>query len=142
MKALRAYTVLENTGNAEFSLQHVSSFRLTGLGHAENPRDPEYRMGIPHNTWYGECQWKFHSLHELGYDPVNDFSMKRISLSNTGTWACAEHLPMGSFCQPGEATTWQIETSASWMWELSDLDGQLYVLLSGPSWQEHSSSSD
>lgn len=137
VKALRAYTALENTGDAELSLQHVSSFRLTGLGHAENPRDPEYRMGIPHNTWYGECQWKFHSLHELGYDPVNEFSMKRISLSNTGTWACAEHLPMGSFCQPGEATTWQIETSASWMWELSDLDGQLYVLLSGPSWQEH-----
>ena len=137
VKALRAYTVLENTGDAELSLQHVSSFRLTGLGHAQDPRDPEYRMGIPHNTWYGECQWKFHSLHELGYDPVNDFSMKRISLSNTGTWACAEHLPMGAICQPGEAMTWQIETSASWMWELSDLDGKLYVLLSGPSWQEH-----
>lgn len=44
---------------------------------------------------------------------------------------------MGAICQPGEAMTWQIETSAGWMWELSDLDGKLYVLLSGPSWQEH-----
>lgn len=137
VKALRADTLIENTGDREFPLQYVSSFSLTGLGRGENPRDNSYRMGIPHNAWYRECQWRFPTLHELGYDPMNDSSVKRIALSNTGTWACGEHLSMGSFLQSGSAMTWQIETSASWCWELSDLDGQLYVLLSGPSWEEH-----
>ncbi|MEA5016505.1 MAG: glycoside hydrolase family 36 protein [Candidatus Limiplasma sp.] len=135
--ALRAETLVENTGCEEFPLQYVSSFALTGLGHGEDPRQGEYRMGIPHSTWYGECQWKFNTLEELGYDVVNDFSMKRVALSNAGTWACGEHLPMGAFVQPGHSLVWQIETSASWCWEVSDLDRRLYLRLSGPSWVEH-----
>lgn len=137
VKALRAETVIENIGDRIFPLQYLSSFALTGLGFGSDPREGDYRMAIPHNTWYGECQWKIYTLHELGYDAVNDFSVKRVALSNTGTWACGEHLPMGSFIQPAHAMTWQLETSASWCWELSDLDKQLYLRLSGPSWAEH-----
>ncbi|MEG0741266.1 MAG: alpha-galactosidase [Clostridia bacterium] len=135
--ALRALTEVENLAGEVFPLQYLSSFALTGLGHGKDARGGDYRMAIPHNTWYGECQWKQHTLHELGYDPVNHCSVKRIALGNTGTWACGEHLPMGSLVQPGHAMTWQIETSASWCWELSDLDDQLYLRLSGPSWVEH-----
>lgn len=135
--ALRAQTEVEAV-NGDFPLQYVSSFALTGLGHCKDARrDSSYRVMLPHNTWYGECQWKEYELQTLGYDAVNDFSVKRIQLSNTGTWACAEHLPMGSFLQKGHAMTWQIETSASWCWEISDLADRLYLRLSGPAWQEH-----
>lgn len=138
IRVLRAETEVENIGTASFPLQYVSSFALTGLGHAADRRaDDSYRIRLPHNTWYGECQWKKYRLHELGYDPVNTFSVKRISAANTGTWACSEHLPMGCFEQVGEALTWQIETSASWCWEISDLGEELYLRLSGPSWEEN-----
>ena len=138
IKVVRAETEIQNIGQTVFSLQYVSSFSLTGIGHAADGRgDPSYAVWLPHNTWYGECQWKRYQLHELGYDTVNNFSVKRISLSNTGTWACSEHLPMGSFEQQGEAMTWQIETSASWCWEISDLPEQLFLHLSGPSWEEN-----
>lgn len=50
VKALRADTLIENTGDRELPLQYVSSFSLTGLGRGENPRDNSYRMGIPHNA--------------------------------------------------------------------------------------------
>lgn len=134
---LRAETIVENIGCELFPLQYISSFALTGLGHGTDARQGDYRVALPHNTWYGECKWKNHLLQELGYDPVHEFSMKRINLSNTGTWASGEYLPMGSFMQPNHAMTWQLETSASWCWEISDLGEQLYLQLSGPSWVEH-----
>ncbi len=135
---IRAETEIENISDRIFPLQYVSSFSLTGIGHASDPRDDgSYRIWLPHNTWYGECQWKRYTLHELGYDVVNDFSMKRIAISNTGTWACSEYLPMGCFEQCNSSMTWQIETSASWCWEISDLGKQLFLHLSGPSWEEN-----
>ena len=138
VRALRADTTVENLQDDELTLQYVTSFALTGLGHGEDARDGmTYQIAIPHSTWYGECQWRFNTLHELGYDPVNDFSVKRIALSNTGSWACAEHLPMGSFLQPSGTMTWQIETSASWCWEMSDLGEQLFLHISGPAWEEN-----
>ena len=137
IQVVRATTEVENIGAQDFPLQYVSSFALTGLGHGEDGQQGDYRMAIPHSTWYGECQWKTYTLQELGYDAVNNFSVKRIALSNTGTWACGEHLPMGSFIQPNHTMTWQIETSASWGWEVSDLDHQLYVQLHGPAWDDH-----
>lgn len=138
IQVLRAETIIENIGKRAFPLEYVSSFALTGLGYGLNAREGDYHISIPHNTWYGECQWKTYNLHQLGYDAVNDFSSaKRISLSNIGTWACSEYLPMGSFQQPSHAITWQIETSASWCWEISDLNRMLYLNISGPCWSDH-----
>ena len=137
VKALRAWSEVTNRSENRFPLEYISSFALTGIGHDPLGSAGDYRIAIPHNTWYGECQWKTHSLHELGYDPVNRFSVKRIALTSTGTWPCSEHLPMGAFEQWDGAMLWQIESSGSWCWEVSDLDEQLYLRLSGPSWQEH-----
>lgn len=137
ISVLRSETTVENLGRDVFALQYVSSFALTGLGYGPDARNGAYQMAIPHSAWNGECQWKTYTLAGLGYHPVSDFGVKRVHLSNTGTWACGEHLPMGSFLQPGHAMTWQIETSASWCWEVSDLGRQLYLRLSGPSWAEH-----
>jgi alpha-galactosidase len=46
---------------------------------------------------------------------------------------------MGSYtpADGGETVTWQIETSGSWNWELSNAGRELYLLLSGPSLQEN-----
>ena len=137
VRALRATTEVACIGSEPFLLEYVSSFALMGLGYGSDARSGDYRVHLPHNTWYGECQWTNHTLSELGYHPVTGASLKRIALSSTGTWACSEHLPMGAFTQPGHAMLWQIETSGSWGWEISDYDKQLYLLLSGPSGQEH-----
>ena len=136
-KVVRAWSKVTNISQKRFPLEYISSFALTGIGHDAHGSAGDYAMAIPHNTWYGECQWKTNTLHELGYDVVNSFSMKRIALSSTGTWACSEYLPMGAFLQADGAMLWQIETSGSWCWEVSDLKNQLYLRLSGPNWQEH-----
>jgi len=83
-------------------------------------------------------------LNELGYDVVNDIStgssVKRISLSSTGTWSSSEYLPMGSYenVYANSTISWQIETAGSWFWELSDVSEALYLNISGPTYQENS----
>lgn len=136
ISVLRSWTTLENKGDKIHPIEHVSSFSYAGLSRGSKlPRDKNATIYLPHSTWCGEAQWKSYSMNQLGYDVVNDFSVKRICLSNTGTWACGEYLPMGSYVnnELTQTFTWQIETSASWNWELSDVDCQLYLQLFGPS---------
>ena len=137
---VRSWTELENQGERERPIEYVSSFALTGLSRgARGPRDRDAVVRIPHSTWYGEAQWRSYTLAELGYHAVNRFSVKRISRTSTGTWPASEHLPMGSYenTDLGQTLTWQIETHASWHWELSDIAGELYLQLSGPTYQEN-----
>ena len=140
LKALRAQVTVENIGKNVFPLEYVSSFALSGLGGADDPRNTSARVGIPHNAWYGECQWAFPTLHEAGFDVVNGregASTKRIHLSTAGNWPCVEYLPMGAYLLPDQAMVWQIEAPGSWQWEIGDVIGELYLLLSGPAWREH-----
>jgi alpha-galactosidase len=140
ISVIKSWTQLVNTESELHPVEYVSSFAFTGLSRGTKlPRDKSAVVYLPHSTWYGEAQWKKYSLNQLGYEVVNDSSVKRIHLSNTGTWACGEFLPMGSYVNTElmQAVTWQIETSASWNWELSDVENQLYLQLSGPSAREN-----
>jgi len=136
---IRSWTEVVNQGKEERPLEYVSSFALTGLSHGSpSSRDRDSIIRIPHSTWYGEAQWRAYTPSELGYNVVNTFSVKRISLTSTGSWPASEYLPMGSYENTalGYNLTWQIETHASWHWEISDAVGELYLQLSGPTYQE------
>jgi alpha-galactosidase len=137
---VRSWTELEYRGNGERSIEYVSSFALTGLSRgSRRPRDRDAIVRIPHSTWYGEAQWRAYEPTELGYNVVNRFSVKRIACTSTGSWPASEHLPMGSYenTELEQTLTWQIETHASWHWEISDAAGELYLQLSGPTYQEN-----
>lgn len=137
---IRCWSTLDNRSDRIRAIEYLSSFALTGLCKESSlNRDKGSKIYIPHNTWYGEAQWKSYTMNELGYDMVNDFSVKRISLSNTGSWAASEYLPMGSYehLECNQTLTWQIETSGSWHWEISDISKQLYLHISGPTYQEN-----
>ena len=138
--AIESWTELENRGDDIHPIEYVSSFAYTGLSRgAASPRDTGARVYLPHSTWCGEAQWRSYEPRELGYSVVNNESVKRVHLSNTGTWASGEHLPMGAYVNSelDQCMAWQIETSASWNWEMSDHDGELYLQLSGPSAREN-----
>lgn len=137
---MKIFNQVQNFSNEEYYIEYISSLSLTDL--CEGPsleRDKTGILYIPHNTWFGEAQWKKYSLNELGYDAVNSFSMKRISINSTGTWGCDEFLPMGGYYNKelDKTLTWQIETSGSWHWEISDIRNRLYLQVSGPTYQEN-----
>lgn len=140
IQVIRVINEVENHSEREYALEYLSSFCLTGLTeNARGQRDENGLIYLPHNTWFGEAQWKKYMLKELGYDAVNSFSMKRIHIGNTGSWASDEYLPMGCYynIETDRSLCWQIETSASWHWEVSDIRDNLYVQASGPSYQEN-----
>lgn len=85
---VESYTTVENEGAEPVGLTYVSSFCLTGLTKAAmQPWDRAATLKIPSNTWYGEFQWKDHTLPQLGLSRVFHYSTKRLSFSATGTWA-------------------------------------------------------
>lgn len=136
---VRSWTEITNrSGRESHPLEYISSFVLTGI-ETGGKRDEGALVHLPHNTWFGEAQWRRYALKEIGYDAVHEsFSMKRVRLSSSGSWPCSEYLPMGSFeKKDGGTITWQIETAAAWNWEISDIDGHLYLAIGGPCYQEN-----
>ena len=140
LPVIRSWNTVTNSSNDSITLEYLSSFALTGLCETSKcPKDQGALVYIPHNTWFGEAQWKSYTLNELGYHDVMSFSLKRIACSNTGSWACEEYLPMGAYEHFNLKKTllWQIETSGSWHWEIGDISDELYLQLSGPTGQEN-----
>lgn len=130
--AVRFWVTVTNISSEKVGLEYVSSFSYVGL---ENSAP---RIYIPHNSWCSEVNWKKYSLSELGLDRPNPFSVKRIAISNTGSWSAKEYLPMGAVEDTHGTLMWQIENNGSWQWELSDIEPSvLYLKAGGPSEQEN-----
>ena len=139
VSVVRSWTDLTNKSDSTKGIEYVSSFALSGIEKEGLQCWSETcRLHVPHNTWYGEMQWRNYSLPELGLSPVNYVTLKRISYNSAGTWSSSEFLPMGCFenLESGNALVWQIENNGSWHWELGEQAEHLYIQLSGPSENE------
>jgi alpha-galactosidase len=137
---VRSWTEVQNKSAIDKGLEYISSFALTGIAkEGLLPWDQKSRLHIPHNTWFGEGQWRNNTLPELGLSRVNTFSQKRLVYSSTGTWSTSQYLPMGCFenIECGSCLFWQIEHNGSWHWEISDIGEHLYLQLSGPTENEN-----
>ena len=128
-KIIRSYSKITNISKDKIGLEYVSSFCMYGF--------EMNKILIPHNAWCRELDWREYTPEELGFNRINKFSTKRISISNTGTWSTKEYLPMGCIKNDDETILWQIENNGSWNWEISDICDTLYLKLSGPSEQEN-----
>jgi len=136
---VRSWTDVKNISDKSIGLEYVSSFAYSGFDTGCFPDYENIRILIPHNAWCREANWREYGLSELGYERCSDFSGKRISVSNTGTFSCKEYLPMGAIINKKTENTyfWQIENNGSWQWEISDISDMLYLKLSGPTEQEN-----
>ena len=138
INTLRSWTTVENISENAIGLEYVSSFALSGIAQVDCVSwDQKSIISIPHNTWYGEAQWKTNTISELGLSQVNKwnrFTVKSIECSNTGTWSTSRYLPMGYFqnIHTKESLFWQIEHNGSWCWEIGDCMDRLYLQISGP----------
>ncbi|KGE16266.1 glycoside hydrolase family 36 protein [Paenibacillus wynnii] len=132
---MRCWTVLENAGDAEVSVEYVSSFALTGVDkEGSSDRSDKIEVSLAHSGWQSEIQWRTYSLPELGMSHLSDRGSKRIACSNTGSWSAAELIPMAVLHnkESGTSLFWQIEHNGSWHWEMTDQYDQLSLLISGP----------
>lgn len=141
---VRSWTTVQNVGPAEQLVEYVSAFALAGISHggAQSWSD-KMRLHVADNTWCGECQWRNAKLRQFGLTQgyasnQTGFGLNRVSISNQGTWSSMGFLPMGALenTEAGQIHFWQIEHNGSWQWEVSDMGGELYVRLSGPTYRE------
>lgn len=139
LSVIRSYTELKNEGTKPFTVDYVSSFALTGIEkEGILSQNDKLRLTYAHNSWQRELQFRTYTLSELGMELSQPYrsqrSSKPIALTNTGNWSTKEYLPMGHLenIETGSSLFWQIEHNGSWHWEISDVEGNLYLQLSGP----------
>ncbi len=140
LQVFKSWTELRNGGTEPLGVEYVSSFSLNGLAkEGSGDQDDKMKLHLAHNGWQSEVQWRSNTLPELGLSHMTDRSSKRVSLSNTGSWAAAEHLPMALLENEEAGTTlfWQIEHNGSWHWELLNQFDHLSLLASGPTEHDH-----
>ncbi|MGN0633517.1 MAG: glycoside hydrolase family 36 protein, partial [Oscillospiraceae bacterium] len=140
ISAARTWTVVTNTGSEPQTLEYVSSFCLTGIEkEGILPQDEKIEIGVCHNSWQREVQWKTYTLSQVGLEQAQPLdyqhSSKVFACTNVGNWSAKEYIPMGMIAnkEAGSYMVWQIEHNGSWHWEISDREGHLYLQLSGPS---------
>ena len=131
---VRIYTEVENISDRPIMLDEVSSFVYSGFcggcGDAENIYF--YRFLQSHHA---ECQPRRASLAELGVTDAFAVGQNRIGCSNIGSWSTKEELPQGILESHGKFTMFQIESNASWYYEIGDRKTgetkSLYLYLGG-----------
>ncbi len=140
---VRSYTEVEVLHDEKYKdetypLEYVSSFTYVGIGE-KRPSFGSHNVYLPHNSWFGEAQWKKYTPHDLGYDIVIFSSVKSFGAHITGNWSTAGYLPMGCYesNETNETMMWQIETNSSWRWEIGDTEAQMQLQLSGPTYKDN-----
>lgn len=135
--AIRVHTRVENISEQEIVLEEVSSLVLGGVTpHGTDSTDGMYFTRF-HQSHHAECQPRRASFDELGLfgsDRLPD-AQKRIAFANIGSWSTKEELPQGIIedATNGKFAMFQIESNATWYYELSDVGREHYLWLGGAS---------
>lgn len=140
--ALRIHTEVTNISDACIVLEDVSAFVAGGLS-SKGMSDSESLYFTKFvQSHHAECQPVRKSFYELGFisDGNQRPSQKRIAFSNIGSWSTKEQLPQGIIedANTGDFMMFQIESSSSWYYEISDRGSDIYLYLGGANSTHHS----
>ena len=130
--AIRTYTVVKNIADKPIVLEEVSAFMALGIGEKGIDGSAELYFTRFFQSHHGECQPQRYSFRDLGLFRANVQSQKRLAFANIGSWSTKEELPQGIIeDEKGNFTMFQIESNASWYYEIADACMQYYLYLSG-----------
>lgn len=137
----RTWVQIVNTGEKPQMLDYVTSFCYYGVSDdVEGCFDEAVFFDMAYNTWHGELQWHKKSAWELGLMDMDCPSLRRLTVSQTGTWSSGEYVPVGiiEYRDKPDTLFWQIEHNGSWSWESGNMeDSGLYLQLTGPNGDQH-----
>jgi alpha-galactosidase len=142
--AFRTWTVLDMVGDGELTVDFVSSF-ASGcfLPDSGSPVD-DLDLVAGDNDWVAESRWSTRPLREVGLaridrDVQHQPPRSRAQVTNRGSWSTGEKLPTAAVVSrtTDYAIAWQIEHNGPWTYELGETRHGAYLLLSGPTDQEH-----
>lgn len=129
--AFRTHTEVKNISDKEIILEEVSAFTALGIGKGIDSASDLHFTRF-YQSHHGECQPKRYSFRDLGLFRANVESQKRIAFANVGSWSTKEELPQGLIeDEEGKLLMFQIESNASWYYEIADLFEKYYLYLGG-----------
>ena len=131
--ALRIDTEIKNISSQEIVLEEASSLVLPILGENGIERSKHLQFYKFLQSHHVECQPRKRSFYDYGLHRGNIESQKRIAFANIGSWSTKEELPQGIVENEatGEFLMFQIESNASWYYEIGDKLGDYYLYLGG-----------
>lgn len=134
-RAVRVHTEVTNLSDEDVVLEDVSALLLPAIGKTNETNGLYFTRFIQGHQ--NECQPRRASFHDLGLysAPKLTSQQKRISFCNIGSWSTKEELPQGILEDEKNHSVlmFQIESSASWYYEISDRKGNLCLCLTGAS---------
>ncbi|WP_167132718.1 glycoside hydrolase family 36 protein [Paramicrobacterium chengjingii] len=157
VSAFRTWTEVTREHGADqgepIILDFVSSFATGSFladagdvhdGHV-TPADVEaFVIAHADNDWVAESRWSVESLRDAGLaridrDVQHQPPRSRAVFANRGSWSSGEKAPTGALAtRAGSlALAWQVEHNGPWLVELGENRYGAYLLLSGPTDQEH-----
>ncbi len=129
--AVRIHTEVKNISSEDVVLEEVSAFVAVGIGkNGIDSADDLYFTRFT-QSHHAECQPRRASFREWGLFRMNAESQKRIAFANVGSWSTKEELPQGIIedVADGSFVMFQVESNASWYYEIADCMGQYYLYL-------------
>ncbi|HWU47617.1 MAG TPA: glycoside hydrolase family 36 protein [Humibacter sp.] len=139
--AWRIVQLIRNDGPGPLELTAVVT-ACAGLGHGEQGID-ELELVHGRSEWLAEGRWRTERLRELlpavNLELHEQDARGRYACVSLGAWSSGEVLPTGVIVdtRTDEALAWQVESSAGWVWELTQGREGAHLALSGPTDAEH-----
>ena len=130
---VRIYTEVENRSATEIVLEEVSAFMAWGLGKHGLDSAKELYFTRFYQSHHAECQPIRYSFESLGLFWGNVEGQKRIAGVNVGSWSTKEELAQALIedTENGGVLFFQIESNASWYYEIADHAKKYYLYLGG-----------
>jgi alpha-galactosidase len=144
ISGFRTWTEVTVAGSGSYMLDFVSTL-ATGAYLVDSATDvDELALVYGDNDWVAESRWLTRSLREMGLARIDrelqhQPPRSRCVVTNRGSWSTGEKLPTGVLLSRTfpYALAWQIEHNGPWLYELGETREGAYLLLSGPTDQEH-----
>jgi len=147
--AFQTWTEVEIDSDQPVTLDFASTFATgafltdTMAAGSEGGVD-DFDLLSAENDWLAESRWRRAPLRERGLAridrDVHDYPPRsRCSVGNRGSWSTGEALPTGVLLSrtASYALAWQIEHNGPWVYEIGENRDGAYLLLAGPTDQEH-----
>lgn len=137
---VRAWSEAELTGPGTLRLTFVSSL-VVGLASVDA------ELATAETSWMAESRWSTQRLRsgalaDIVSDHHRHVARSRTAVTSVDSWSSGERLPVGVLVDAGSALGWQIEHNGPWHYEIGESRNGGYLLLSGPTDQEHQWSVD
>lgn len=133
-RAIGVVTEVENRTGEPIELEEISTLVIRGIGARNVPTERLQLTRFSQST-YVECQPMRATFPQLGLSryPHQPPAQGKLAVGNIGSWSTKEYLPQAILTdtQTGHAMMFQIESNASWYYEISDCQSQYDLWMGG-----------